>query len=331
MFFMQNAVYNSGLSPYMESLVKFKAAQDKNTERYIATLRMFDDYCVRHNIHNVSDLTKEIIMGWRNEMLDNKENTKYAKYQIVNQLLQHINDLGIPCEKIRLPKNGTDSYIPYIFTKEEINLLFTEADKLRLAQNDVRSNMFYFPAIIRLLYATGIRVGEAVSIRNGDVNFCRGTIVLTHTKNNQDRLISVSKSAVLLLRQFAKHRQRLGIHNTERPDSYFFVTALGKPANKKIIYNWFRILLDKCNIIHMGRRYGPRIHDLRHTFAVHTLMNQIDKGIDIYSSLPWLSTYLGHKSPNATEHYVRLTRDAMPSAVDLQTRIAEDIYPQIEI
>lgn len=326
---MTKPVFRSGLAPYMDSLIRMKEMQGCRLERYFATLRAFDAYCCENEMHTIESLTQENINSWRQEMINNKANTVYSKYVVISQLIRHINDLGFNCREIRLPRCGTDSYVPYIFSKQQISDIFITADSLRLAVNDVNCAMYAIPSILRILYSTGIRTNEAIELRNGDVDYKNGTFTLRHTKNGQERLIPLSRSALAVMVQFRIERQRLGIDGTESPDAYFFVTAMGKKLNQKHgVYEWFRRILNKCGIPHMGRKYGPRVHDLRHTFAVHSLMQQSEKGVDLYSAMPWLSKYLGHKSPYATEHYVRLASDALESARAIQNDLANDIYPQ---
>lgn len=328
---MENQIFKSILAPYMASLLEFKKIRNQKTERYQYTLRSFDNYCLKGGVTNIADLSADFIQRWREEMIDNKEITIYAKYQIVNQLLCHMRELGVDCPRIRLPRSGSDSYIPYIFSVEQIKQIFMESDNLRLARNDVRMNMYYIPSAIRLLYCTGIRCGELTALRNEDVDLVNGTMVLQHTKNGQQRLIPLSKSAVAMLQQFKLERIRLNIAGSEKEDSPFFINALGKAATVKNIYEWFQRILRRCGIPHRGRRYGPRVHDLRHTFAVHTLMRHIECGKAVETAMPWLSTYLGHKRPQATEHYVRLASDATPMVYKMQSEIGNKIYSNINI
>lgn len=326
---MENQIFKSVLAPYMASLLEFKKIRNQRTERYLYTLKSFDNYCLTGGISDIADLSVDFIQRWREKMIDNKEITIYAKYQIINQLLCHMRDLGVDCPRIRLPRSGSDSYVPYIFSLEQIIQIFKEADNLRLARNDVRWNMYYIPSAIRLLYCTGIRCGELTALRNVDVDLVNGTMVLQHTKNGQQRLIPLSESVVAIMQQFKTERVKLNIADSEKDDSPFFINALGKAATVKNIYEWFQRILRRCGIPHKGRRYGPRVHDLRHTFAVHSLMRHIKNGKAVETAMPWLATYLGHKRPQATEHYVRLASDATPMVCRMQSEIGNKIYENI--
>jgi len=93
---------------------------------------------------------------------------------------------------------------------------------------------------------------------------------------------------------------------------------------------WFKQCLAKATIPHVGRNHLPRIHVLRHTFAVTSLANMAEAGIDLYASLPILSTYLGHQSLEATNHYVRLTANMHPDLIKDVDMICLDVFPKIK-
>jgi integrase len=111
---------------------------------------------------------------------------------------------------------------------------------------------------------------------------------------------------------------------------YFFINLKGHKANYESVEQWFRKCLEKADIPYSGRKRGPRIHDLRHTFAVHALVNMVESGIDIYTSLPVLSGYLGHQSLESTNRYVRLTANMFPDLVSDMNAICLNVFPNID-
>ncbi|MDA3938904.1 MAG: tyrosine-type recombinase/integrase [Spirochaetia bacterium] len=98
---------------------------------------------------------------------------------------------------------------------------------------------------------------------------------------------------------------------------------------KDTAYENFRNILWQSEISHGGKGIGPRMHDLRHTFAVHSLNNMVKQGIDIYCALPILSTYLGHASTASTEHYVRLTVEFFPDLIKLVNPVSKYVLPAV--
>lgn len=98
--------------------------------------------------------------------------------------------------------------------------------------------------------------------------------------------------------------------------------------NQSRVYGWFRIILRKCGIPHCAKK-GPRVHDLRHTFAVHSLMHQVKNGADIYCMLPILAVFLGHKKLSDTEIYVRLTQEMYPDILKQEITITRFLFPSL--
>jgi len=150
-------------------------------------------------------------------------------------------------------------------------------------------------------------LGETLNIRKKDVNLEDGIIKLCETKNYCERYIVLSDELVELMKEYSNKCFYLLLEN-----DYIFTTRTGKRIDGKWIYDIHRICLEKAGIPYIGNGLGPRIHDFRHTMAVRSFKQMIDSGLDMYVALPILSTYLGHKSVSATEHYVRLTMHIYP-------------------
>ena len=113
------------------------------------------------------------------------------------------------------------------------------------------------------------------------------------------------------------------------PDGFLFIKPDGTYCNAQAVYKWFRTLLSQCNIPFMGNHRGPRVHDLRHTFAVHALVQMAGNGQDVYNSLPVISTCLGHKSLAATEQYVRLIEGMYPELISQSSPVSAYVFPKV--
>ena len=109
---------------------------------------------------------------------------------------------------------------------------------------------------------------------------------------------------------------------------YLFVSSANEPLKRNAVYVKFREMLFKCGISHEGRGKGPRVHDLRHTFAVHCLQKWIRNGIPLSAALPRLSTYLGHSDMSATEKYLRLTSEVYPEISRTLSREYGNLIPK---
>lgn len=272
-------------------------------------------------------ITREQIISWNKTRVNDKARTLYDKHSILRQFCRYLSHLGQECYIHRLPKKNCPQFIPYIFSCEQIEHIFKCADKLRLQNRCMISTLIAVPAIIRLLYSTGMRVGEARYLKNENVDLVRRNILLKQTKNKTERLIPINPSLFGVLDQYKVYRDRMPIKGINAPTASFFVSTIGSPLGKTTLGKWFSEILEQCEIPRRADGYGPRIHDIRHTAAVHSLMKMVENGLDIYCALPILSVFLGHKSLSATEGYVRLTKDIYPNIIEMESPVSAHVFP----
>ena len=273
--------YSSVLAPYIRHLLEIKSSIGISAHRTKWILKEFDDFA---NSEKLSDahITEAVIKKWRATRIADSDRTLYAKYSVWSQLTRTMSRCGCECFIPRLPKQPKPDFTPYIFTPEQMSAIFNAADSCRLYDIRMGTALISIPAILRLLYSTGMRVSEALSIRNRDVHLDEHFIHLCKTKNGSERIVPVSES-----------------------------------------------LDDMCGIPHFGNHHGPRVHDLRHTYAVHSLVQMGHAGMDLYTALPILSTALGHHSLTATEQYVRLTCNMYPEMEKQCSEINAFVYPTV--
>ena len=279
-------------------------------------------------------ITRSLIAEWRATRVNDSNRTLYDKYSVISQFAKYMNHIGCPCHVPRMPKRNFDDFIPYVFTDKQIQDIFQAGDSIIMSQRNMDSKLFAIPALLRLLYSTGLRVSEAVSLRNDDFDFERSRIIIKKTKNQQQRLIPINISIGNVLRQYMGARNRLPLQNINDPDSFFFISPSGHPLNTGNVYFWFKKVLKKCGIPHFGKNRGPRVHDLRHSCAIHSLREQVKAGADIYCILPVLSVFLGHRTLIGTERYVRLTQEMFPDIIKMEQSVSSFVFPsnlQIEI
>jgi len=183
------------------------------------------------------------------------------------------------------------------------------------------------PALIRLLYGTGLRISEALSLKDKDVDLIDNYLIVRDSKNGKERMIPISLSLSSVLRQYVRHKKLLPLSG---PVSHnFFITLSGGNCNTDHVRKWFKKILWTAGISQHNQ--GPRLHDLRHTFSVHALAMMAEAGSDLYYSLPVLSTYLGHQSLEATNAYVRLTAEMYPGLLKDVDLICLNVFPKTEI
>ena len=251
-------------------------------------------------------LTKELVQEWcvgrSNEGPRNNQRRAYT----LRQFALYLNSIG--CQTyIAPPDKNTRHYtfIPYVFTHSEIQRIFVNSD--RLCPHRYSMIPFIVPVILRILYSCGLRISEAVNLQNKNVNLHEGILEIKNSKFGKDRLIPMSEAMTHICRQYFQV-----FHKHSCMEDYFFMKADRQPITRDNVYRRFREILWESGISHGGKGAGPRLHDLRHTYAVHALKRAVDRKIDVYCALPILSTYMGHASIEATSQYVRLTADAFP-------------------
>ena len=167
--------------------------------------------------------------------------------------------------------------------------------------------------ILRLLYSSGLRSGEACGLRKEDVDLGAGVLTVRHAKNDKDRTVPMHPAMTERMRVFS-HAAQLG-HPQYADHRLFWSLPEGRPIGTRSVYGFFRDALWKAGISHGGRGKGPRVHDLRFTFACHRLRRWVESGDDVNALMPYLATYMGHSDTRCTEYYLRLTAEQFPGMI----------------
>ena len=179
------------------------------------------------------------------------------------------------------------------------------------------------PALFRTLYGCGLRANEALKLKTEDVDLDIGSVLIRTAKGGKDRMVIMSDS----LLSFCKaYRSRDEVKQFE--SDYFFPSRDHGYYDSSSVYADFRKYLKLSGIHHRGRGNGPRLHDFRHTFAVHVLNNWAKQGKDLYVCLPILQSYLGHATITATEKYLQLVPEAYAQVTDSYGKKFGHIFPE---
>jgi integrase/recombinase XerD len=187
---------------------------------------------------------------------------------------------------------------PYIYSPDQILSLVQAAASLK-PRASLRPRTY--GALFGLLAVTGMRVGEVIALKDHDVDLSQGVLTIRQSKYNKTRILPVHRSTQEALRTYARCRDKLvPIRTTDR----FFVSSRGSELNHSIVRHAFIQASRLIGLRSPADRLGPRIHDLRHTFAVRTLTDWHRQGINPEQRLPLLSTYLGHTKVSDTYWYL---------------------------
>lgn len=320
--------YSSVLAPHMKHLLDIKESAGISAQRMKWILKEIDDFA-NAELMTEPYITETFIKKWRATRVADCDRTLYSKYSVWSQLTSLMSRCGCPCFIPRLPKDSKPDFTPYIFTVEQITAIFAAADEYRLYDIRMGTALISIPTLLRLLYSTGMRISEALSIRNSDIHVDEHYIHLRKTKNGSERIVPLCESMEKELLEYLAYRDRMPVKGIADGKNFLFVKSDGTRFMPNCAYQYLRKLLDKCGIPHIGNHHGPRIHDLRHTYAVHALVQMGRSGMDLYTALPILGACLGHHSLSATEQYVRLTCVMYPELEEQCSEINAFVYPKL--
>lgn len=195
---------------------------------------------------------------------------------------------------------------PYLFSQQDICQLLAEARRLR---NPMRAASY--EALFGLLAISGMRIGEALALERSDVDLDAGLITIRKAKGDRARLVPLHPTATEALRRYASARDRL----CPRPRSRaFFLSSAGTAVHPNGLRQTFREIMTRLGVRTEAVR--PRVHDLRHRFAVQTLIDWQRSGVNVDEHIATLSTYLGHISPADTYWYLSASPELMALAAD---------------
>jgi integrase/recombinase XerD len=182
---------------------------------------------------------------------------------------------------------------PYVWSQADIGRLMKHAGKLR-----PRLRAATFQTLFGLLVVTGMRLGEAVALARDDVDGDSGVITIRHAKFDRVRLVPLHPTTTAALQGYAAERDQM----CPRPRAAsFFLTAAGTPMQRNNVEKTLRTITTTMGI--RTDTVHPRAHDLRHRFAVQTLILWHTEGVKVDEHMAVLSTYLGHVSPADTYWY----------------------------
>lgn len=320
--------YSSVLAPYIRKLLDIKISAGMSALRTKWILKEFDDFANKRKLAG-PHITESFVSDWRETRIADCDRTIYAKYSVWSQLTTLMCRHGCVCYIPIMPKQPNPDFTPYIFSEEQITAIFKAADEYRLYDIRMGTALISMPALIRLLYSTGMRISEALSVKNKDIHLKEQYIRLRKTKNGSERIVFIGESMKEVLSDYIEHRNAMPLLHVADDGSLLFIKSDGTGLRANTVYQHFRKLLDKCGMPHRGNHLGPRVHDLRHTNAVHAFVQMSHAGIDLYTALPILSANLGHHSLSATEQYVRLTCAMYPELEEQCSPINAFVYPRI--
>lgn len=306
-----NGIFKEELLNYIEYKEKCNQCIYTNKIRMIE----FDKYTISINLQKKL-FTKELVINFINSHINISGSTKSLYASCMRQfgiyLSRYYDDAYIlPYKYFKRNYN----FIPYIFSEEEIEKIFNTI-KVTYTSFPKKQEQIYL--IFKILFSTGMRISEVLNLKRKNIDYKNNTIYIENTKNKTDRLLPISESLIQELYNFDKK------YNDKY--EYFFERNYHQKYYNDLFYIVFRNIIFKAKI--MRTNTGPRVHDIRHTFAVNSFRKAINNNEDINYFLPLLSAYLGHNDIKSTYKYLHLTitifqkiREKVENIIDLRKEI----------
>lgn len=217
-------------------------------------------------------------------------------------------DPAVQVPPVDLLPTRRDRRDPYLYSQQEIIALVTAADLLRPPFRAATYRTFF-----SLLAVTGMRVGEAIRLDRDDVDLDTGVLTIRQTKFGKHRRLPLHPSTVTALRGYATLRDQLYRPATS---ASFFISTRGTTLIYECVYTAFTQMRTTAGLASTPATSPPRIHTLRHSFAVATLRDWYRAGEQVAPKLPILSAYLGHADPASTYWYLSAAPDLLALAAE---------------
>lgn len=222
----------------------------------------------------------------------------------------YVTSSPLPTQVPRQP----EPLIPYIYSKEELARVLKLADKQRQCyQHPNKLEPHTMRALILLLYGAALRLSEALRLTLADVDLHQRILTIRNTKFYKTRLVPLGPDLNEALRAYLAARREQG-HPTP-PEAFLLLTRHSLPIGVQLAEGNFTRLCRQAGVRRRdGSRFAPRLHDLRHSFAVHRLTACYRDGGNVQQLILRLSTYLGHVDLDSTQRYLTLTPELLSQA-----------------
>lgn len=276
-------------------------------------LASFADFVTEQ--HHDGPLSADVMSAWARQAQSGRgtRETWYRRLQKLRPFIRYLQQFEpqteMPEAAIFGPEPGRVT--PHIYRDEEIVALLNAARELG-PPGDLRAATF--EALLGLMAATGLRVCEALHLQDHHVDLKGGVLSVRETKFAKSRQVPLHPSTVAALQRFRRRRRR---DVQSENDSPFFTGSgqhLGQALGERQVHRVFNQLRDRLNLPNRGAHAAPRLHDLRHTFAVRRLLQWYREGADLDQMMLALSTYLGHTKIVHTYWYLSAVPELMALA-----------------
>jgi len=301
------------LYPSIEKYVDLHRALGKKYTAHRRLLCNFDSFLAELQIGSPNSLRPQHVRHWLDRMSCSQE-VRRCKLYVVKRYLDYLASVGImksnPAALVirEFGRPRVQQFRPFILTQTQVSAI------LKLAKQLPPNHLFKLRPqtcymILVLLYTLGLRSSEACNLCFRDIDMKQKTLRISGTKFYKNRMVPFGPKVRDCLKAYITARRKIFL--PVGPDDPLFITYRRKPIRTGTISDLFRTIVKEA-VPHTSSL--PRIHDLRHTFAVHCLLRWYREGVDVQSKLILLSTFMGHTEINSTEVYLTITMELLTEA-----------------
>ncbi len=306
---METCIFSSSLAPHLQSFLELRETMGRRRQSDRKLLIYLDRFLME-KLKPGQTITREIAACYVDSMAHLSTGTRINRICILRQFcryLQYFDSRTCVIHRQFLPLRTRPA--PYIYSEQDLRAIMAAARHMG-PTGSLRPSVM--ATLVGLLAATGLRIGEALKLTLADVDLKRRVLVIRETKFNKSRYVPFSPSTARHLTEFLRERKKAGF--SIEPGAAVFVNPSGHAYGHPRICAIFIELLRSIGLRGPVGQPGPRVHDLRHGFAVRRLLAWYREGADLSAKLPVLSTYLGHTTVTGTEVYLRATAELLEQA-----------------
>lgn len=315
--------FESKFAPYIEGLIEQKRANGFAYDSGVKLLRRFDQYCIEH-FPLLDTVTFELAAKWASSSPGQSDAYRNSKVSIVKSLSIYMLSRG---KEAYVPNTLTvKAYRPvlYIPTKEEVQALLAwmkipTSHNQRQRRTDKECRVLFL-----LYYCCGLRLSEGRLLRRENIDLDSGTITIISSKGQKDRLVYLPQDGINVLQEYKDYIESVF------PDSPWMFPGGGggdKPISCTGVESCFNRYWKRLPVAKTLEKQ-PTPHCLRHAFVVDRINEWMLSGVNTNKMLPYLSRYLGHKSPDETFYYYHLARKSF-DVIRQKDTVSKRVIPEV--
>ena len=301
--------YSGDFGKYARSYIELHRAAGKKYIHNEGVLIDFNRFLRQRGDDSIRSVTSAVAREWIG-FRGSSPGSRRRRLQLLRKFFRYACDLkGVRANPITEPMLDEigmrkRTFRPHIFTAEQVLVMLETARGLeRTHMFPLRPEVMY--TIIGLLYTLGLRISEAVNLHIGDIDEDRNALFIRQTKFFKERYVPYGPRLAMLLGRYIEAR------HTEAPspmkEDSLLVGWAGRPVTADSIRRHFKEVMNTAGVAPTNGSTLPRVHDLRHTFAVHRLLRWYRDGVDVQERLVLLSTFMGHVNIYSTQQYLSIT------------------------